>query len=113
MLKRFHELSRKTASCPDGGADAERLEKKPTRADVADYAAHYECAAADVVYSTWQEDAPKKRGPKPRGAAKRVLISATVSPETAAKLRELAVQAGNLGRALDRLILPEKIEPSR
>lgn len=55
----------------------------------------------------------KKRGPKPRGASKRVIISATVAPATAAKLRELAVVAGNLGRALDRLLLPEKIEPSR
>ena len=48
----------------------------------------------------------KKRGPKPRGASKRVIISATVSPETAAKLRELAVVAGNMGRALDRLLNP-------
>lgn len=47
---------------------------------------------------------PKKRGPKPRGLAKRVIISATVAPETAAKLRELAVQAGNMGRALDKIM---------
>ena len=104
MLKRFHELSRKTSACPDGGADAEKFSRRPTRADMAQYAAHYGCDIRAVVYSTWTEDAPAKRGPKPRGASKRVIISATVAPETAAKLRELAQLAGNLGRALDSIV---------
>lgn len=46
------------------------------------------------------------RGPKIRGTGKRVIISATVAPETAAKLRELAAAAGNMGRALDGLLSP-------
>ena len=43
------------------------------------------------------------RGPKIRDTGKRVIISATVAPETAAKLRELAAKAGNMGRALDQI----------
>lgn len=105
MLKRIHELSRKTESCPDGGADAELFTRRPTRADIAQYAAHHECPVSAVTYSTWQENAPsKKRGPKIAGSAPRVRLSATVAPETAAKLKELAGKAGNVGRALDQIM---------
>ena len=50
------------------------------------------------------KSALKKRGPRILGTGKRVLISATVAPETAAKLRELAAKAGNMGRALDQIM---------
>ena len=61
---------------------------------------HGASAAAGSIF-LWSST---RRGPKVRGTGKRVIISATVAPETAAKLRELAAKAGNMGRALDKIM---------
>ena len=106
-MKTIHELSRKSAAFPDGGADAERFTRRPTKTEMRDYAAHYECDLADVVYSTWREAAPKRGRPQ-YGAEKRVVVTARVTPETAAKLHQLAEKAGSVGLALDQIVEGKK-----
>jgi hypothetical protein len=46
----------------------------------------------------------KKRGPKLTGDKKRVIVSISVAPETADKLRELAKEHGSFGRAIEYLL---------
>lgn len=57
------------------------------------------------------ETFPKKRGRPQYGPDKRVVVTARVTPETAAKLRELAEKAGSVGLALDRLLNPASAAP--